>query len=80
MYAALRRKSQNQDNVSEWGDMSIRELLFQWSNILKKNPTKCVGLVQSRPHYHLMKINLFSPWYSWKIAKLQPLTHWILIG
>ena len=30
--AALRRKSwlaRNQDNVSEWGDMSIRELLFQ---------------------------------------------------
>ena len=32
--AALRRKSkdwltQNQDNVSEWGDMSIRGLLFQ---------------------------------------------------
>ena len=33
-YAALRRKSkdwfvQKQDNVSEWGDMSICELLFQ---------------------------------------------------
>ena len=33
-HAALRRKSkdwlaQNQDNVSEWGDMSIRGLLFQ---------------------------------------------------
>ena len=33
-HAALRRKSndwlvQNQDNVSEWGDMSIRRLLFQ---------------------------------------------------
>ena len=32
--AALRRKSKdwlarNQDNVSEWGDMSIRGLLFQ---------------------------------------------------
>jgi hypothetical protein len=30
--AALRRKSwlaRNQDHVSEWGDMSIRELLFQ---------------------------------------------------
>ena len=32
-YAELRRKSKdwlahNQDNVSEWGDMSIRELLF----------------------------------------------------
>ena len=33
-YAALRRKSKdwlalNQNNVSEWSDMSIRELLFQ---------------------------------------------------
>ena len=33
-YAALRRKSKNwlarnQDNVSEWGDMSIGGLLFQ---------------------------------------------------
>jgi hypothetical protein len=33
-HAALRRKSKdwlarNQDNVSEWGDMSIRRLLFQ---------------------------------------------------
>ncbi len=34
MHAALRRKSKdwlvrNQDNVSEWGDMAIRGLLFQ---------------------------------------------------
>jgi hypothetical protein len=33
-HAALRRKikdwlARNQNNVSEWGDMSIRELLFQ---------------------------------------------------
>jgi hypothetical protein len=33
-HAALRRANKgwlagNQDNVSEWGDMSIRELLFQ---------------------------------------------------
>jgi hypothetical protein len=33
-YASLRRKSKdwlarNQDNVSEWGDMSTRGLLFQ---------------------------------------------------
>jgi hypothetical protein len=33
-HVALRRKSKdwlalNQNNVSEWGDMSIRELLFQ---------------------------------------------------
>ena len=40
--AALRRKSKdwlarNQDNVSEWGDMSIRGVLFQWSSAIKSN-------------------------------------------
>ena len=38
--AALRRKSKdwlarNQNNVSEWGDMSIRRLLFQWAITMK---------------------------------------------
>ena len=37
-YAAFRRKSKdwlarNQNNVSEWSDMSIRGLLFQWRNV-----------------------------------------------
>jgi hypothetical protein len=39
-HAALRRKgknwlARNQDNVSEWSDMSIRGLLFQWASIIK---------------------------------------------
>jgi hypothetical protein len=39
-HAVLRRKSKdwlarNQDNVSEWGDMSIRGLLFQQANTIK---------------------------------------------
>ena len=39
-YAALRRKikerlARNQDNVSEWGDMSIRGLLLQLANTIK---------------------------------------------
>jgi hypothetical protein len=38
--ASLRRKSKdwlawNQDNVSEWGDMSIRGLLFQLASTIK---------------------------------------------
>jgi len=38
--AALRRKSkdwlaQNQDNVSEWGNMSVCGLLFQWASTIK---------------------------------------------
>jgi hypothetical protein len=27
--------AQNRDNVSEWGDMSIRELLFQLASTIK---------------------------------------------
>jgi len=62
-YPALRRKSKywlarNQDNVSEWGNMSIRGLFFQWASTIKKIPTKRVGLVQSH-----------RPEYSWKIAR-----------
>jgi hypothetical protein len=39
-HAALRRKSkdwlaQNQDNVSDWGDMSIHGLLLQWASTIK---------------------------------------------
>jgi hypothetical protein len=67
-HTTLRRKSKyllvrNQDNLFERGDMSIRGLLFQWASTIQ-NPTRRVGLVQSG------QINLFSPWYSWKIAEL----------
>ena len=39
-HTALRRKikdwlAQNQDNVSEWGDMSFRGLLFQCASTIK---------------------------------------------
>jgi hypothetical protein len=27
--------ARNNDNVSEWGDMSIRGLLFQWASTVK---------------------------------------------
>ena len=43
----------NQDNVFEWGDMSICRLLFQWPSYT--NPTKRVGLVQSGLHHHLIE-------------------------
>jgi hypothetical protein len=57
-HVALRRKSKdrlawNQDNVSEWEDMSICGLLFQWASTI--NPTKCVGLVQRGPHHDLIE-------------------------
>ena len=39
-HTALRRKSKdwlarNEDNVSEWGNMSICGLLFQWASTIK---------------------------------------------
>ena len=70
-HAALRKKSKdglarNQDNVSEWGYMSIRWLLFQWARIIKillSMFVYCLIIIS-------LKINLFSPWYSWKFAEL----------
>ena len=52
----------NQDNVSEWNDMSIHGLLFQREREIErnsqhyKNPAKRVDLVQSRHHHHLIEI------------------------
>jgi hypothetical protein len=58
-HAAFRKKSKdllarNQNNVSEWGDMSISGLLFQRASIIQY-PTKRVGLVQSGPHHHFIE-------------------------
>ena len=71
-HAALRRKSndwlnQNQDNVSEWGDISICGLLFQWANTIKIQLSVLV-LCKADVIIISLKINLFSPWYSWKFA------------
>jgi hypothetical protein len=43
-HAALRRKgkdwlARNQDNVCEWGDMSIHRLLFQWDSTIQIQPS-----------------------------------------
>jgi hypothetical protein len=73
-HAALRRKNKdwlarNQDNVFEWGDFSIHGLMFQWASAIKKQ----LGvLVKNKVDLIIisLKINLFSPWYSWKIAEL----------
>jgi len=49
----------------------VERHVYPWTVVsselaLYKDPTKPVGLVQSR--HHLIKCNLFSPWYGWKIA------------
>ena len=46
-HAELKRKNKdwfarNQDNVSEWGNMSIHGLLFQWANTIKIQPSVLV--------------------------------------
>jgi hypothetical protein len=72
-HAALRRKSKdwlawNQNNVSEWSDMStcglvsVNTIKIQLSMLVqdKANPIIIISL----------KINLFSPYYSWTIDEL----------
>ena len=57
-HAALRSKSKdwlarNQDNVSEWCDMSIQGLLFHWASTIKIL-TRFVDLVQSWYHHFIV--------------------------
>jgi hypothetical protein len=73
-HTALRRKNKdwlarNQNNVSEWSDMSTRGLLFQWDSTIKIQLSK---LVKKKADLIIisLKINLFSPWYSCQIAEL----------
>ena len=55
--------------VSEWWDMSTRGLVSVRYHYT--NPTKPVDLLQIGPHRHfILQCNLFSAWYSWKIAHL----------
>jgi outer membrane protease len=61
-HAALRSKSKdwlarNQNNVSEWSDMSTHGLLFQLASTLKIQLSVC--LEQSGDHHHFIDINLF---------------------
>jgi hypothetical protein len=71
-HTSLRSKSKdwlarNQDNASEWTDMSPRGVFFQWTNTVKIR----VALVQSGYHHHLIEMYLlFSPYNSRKIAHL----------
>jgi hypothetical protein len=44
--------ARNQDNVSKWGDMSIRRLLFQWDSTIKIKQVCC--FIQNEPHHHVI--------------------------
>ena len=58
-----------QNNVFEWSDMSSRRLLFQWASAIK---IQLSVLVYYKVNLIIisLKVNLFSPCYSWKIAEL----------
>ena len=43
----------NQDNVSDWSDISVRGRFVQCTSTIQ-NPTKLVGLAKSGPHHHLI--------------------------
>ena len=73
-HAACRRKSKdwlarNQNNVSQWMDMSTRGLLIQWASTIKIQLSVLV-LYKVDLIIISLKINLFSLWYSWKILEL----------
>ena len=73
-HAVWRRKSKvwlarNQDNVSQWGDMSTHRLLFQWSSTIKIQLSVLVWYKADLIVISL-KINFFSPWYRWKIVEM----------
>ena len=60
--------TRNQNNVSEWSDMSTHRMLLQWDSAIK-NPTKRIGLiVQIYAGFIIItsKSIFFSQWYSWK--------------
>jgi hypothetical protein len=59
IHRAIRRKSkdglaQNQDNVSQWGDMSIHRLPFQLATTIKIQLSVLVK-EQSELHHHLIE-------------------------
>jgi hypothetical protein len=53
----------------EWGDMSTRELLFGWASTIQFQLSVFV-LQKADLIIISLQINLFSPWYSWKIVEL----------
>jgi len=61
--------ARKQDNVSAWGDMSFHGLLFQWAITIKFQLSVLV-LYKADLICISFKFNLFSTWYSWKIAGL----------
>jgi hypothetical protein len=55
----------NQDNASEWGDMSTHGLFFKWASTIKIK-LSALDYYKANIIITSLKCNLFSPWYSWK--------------
>jgi hypothetical protein len=60
--------------VSEWVDMFTGGLLFQWISTMKIQLSVFIYYKADLIIISL-KINLFLPWYGWKIAQLVLNTH-----
>ena len=85
IHAASRSKSKDcldryQDNVSEWCDMSTRELLLKWACTMK---TQLVVLVYWKTDIIIISLqrNLFLSWCNNYLCNqcLSPLTLWVRI-
>ena len=73
-HTSLSRKNKywlarNQHNVFACSDMFTHELLFQWASAIKIQLSVLVW-IEADLIIISLQTNLFSPWYSWKIAEL----------
>jgi hypothetical protein len=69
-YTALRRRAKTcwLRIMCMWSNISTLRLLFQWATTIKIQ--LCVLVYYKADLIVIsLNINLFSPWYSWKIAK-----------
>ena len=62
--------ARDHDNVSEWGYRTIRGLLFQWASTIEFKLRVFVLYKADLIIIIPSTINLFMPWYSYKIAEL----------
>ena len=68
-YIALKRKSKDWLTHNQYNWETCQSVDCCFSELV--NPTKHVGLIIHRRNYfHLIKCNLFSPWYNWNITHL----------
>ena len=62
------RLAQNKNNVSEWSDMSIRGLLFQWASTIKSNSARWSRTKRTLSSSH------------WKVTSEIAIMRWANVG